>query len=238
MHAWQRLTISALAAITPAYIVFYFDGYVRPSHHPESAGFYESMRVALQAQSVAFGPAATGLWPVIGIGILIAALWVIGLLVSQVLRDRGDPTTVGLLLFVLAGGAVAFGIGWGRSGFFDDMGLAWRYGWITFPLIAAACFTWLRCGGRVGKYAPALLCVFVLIFTPVNSISGFLHGEKLRIRERAWEADVRSGMTADQVIAKHYPDYSQAFRDEMAATLRIMRDRRYTYYESLGRETP
>ena len=28
------------------------------------------------------------------------------------------------------GWRLAFGIGWGRSGFHDDMGFAWRYGWL------------------------------------------------------------------------------------------------------------
>jgi hypothetical protein len=238
MRPWQRLTLFALATIVPIYIFVYFQGYVRPSHHPESAGVYESMRIALQAQAVALGPSATGLWPAIGVAVLLVGLWVIALLVWKSFRDRLDPTTVGMLLFVLAGGAVAFGIGWGRSGFHDDMGLAWRYGWITFPPIAAAYMTWLRCGRWIGKIAPALLCIIVVIITPVNSISGFMHAEKMRAHQITWEADVRSGMTADQVIAKHYPDYPQSFRDEMAATLRLMRDRRYSYYESLGRESP
>jgi len=233
---WQRVLLLVLVAVSPLYIAFYFQGYARPGHHPPSAGIYESLRVGLQAQSMVFGPSATGLWPVIGIVVLLVGMLVIAFLISSTFRD---PRSAGLLFFVLAGGAVSFGIGWGRSGFHNDMGFAWRYGWIVFPPVAAAYFTWLLQGGRISFHGPAILFIVVACVTPVNVVSGFRDAEtKLRVFEQAWEADVRSGLTADEMIARHFPNYHEPLRSETANSLRLMRDHRYSYYESLGREHP
>jgi hypothetical protein len=239
MKMWQRSALSGLAAITPVYIVLYFQGYHRPSHHPESAGVFESVRIGMEAQAMAFGPAATGFWPFVGIGILIAGIWVVALLTQKIIDNRRALASLGLLLFIGAGAAVAFGIGWGRSGFHDDMGFAWRYGWLTFPPIAASYFTWLLWGGRVSQYGSTGLLAVALIFGPVNTISGFRDAEiKLRPFEVAWEADVRAGMTADEVVARHFPKEPPALQRLMADDLQLMRDHRYAYYESLGQEKP
>ena len=135
---------------------------------------------------------------------------------------------------------MAFGIGWGRSGFMDDMGFAWRYGWITAPPIAAAYFTWLLCDGRLATYAPRLLALAVLVFAPVNVISGFRDAEKkIRPFEAAWEADVRAGHMADEVVSRTLARRTSGpLRREIANTMRLMRDHGYTYYGSLGREAP
>ena len=237
MSRRHRAILIAVTTITPIYLAAYFNGYKRPAHHPPSAGIFESIRVGLEAQAMALGPAATGIWPIIGIAILaIAAIVVAQLLV---LARRGDLRFVGLLLFIGAGAAVAFGIGWGRSGFRDDKGFAWRYGWITVPPIFAAYFTWLLRGGRVSSCGPAVLVLLAAGFAPINTISGFRDAEAVvRSRELSWESDVRSGMTANEVVARHFPNYSAELKAETADAMRRMRDHRYAYYESLGREQP
>jgi hypothetical protein len=236
MSVSRRVVLVGLAAITPIYVIFYFQGYVRPSHHPPSAGVFESARIALEAQAMAFGPSATGLWPAIGLAVCFLGGAVVTGLAMQF---RRDIRLAGLLLYVAAGAAVAFGIGWGRSGFMDNMGFAWRYGWITSPVVFATYFTWLIRGGRVAAYGTCALALVALALMPVNSVSGFLNGEnKVRSFEAAWEADVRGGWTAEQVVDKHFPDYRDHTRQEVIEAMRLMRDRKYAYYESLGRETP
>jgi hypothetical protein len=235
----NRLLLVALALTTPAYIVAYSQGYVRPSHHPESAGIYESIRVGLQSQAMALGPSGGGLWPFSGVAILIVGLLVIVLLVRMTFRKVFDHRAAGLLMFVIAGAALAFGIGWGRSGFHNDMGLAWRYGWITVPPILAAYFAWLLRGGRVSQDGPFVLFVAMLVFMPVNEFSGFWDAEqKVRVHERAWEEDVRAGSTATEVTNRRIPEDQAGARPRIARMMRLMRDHRYTYYESLGRESP
>lgn len=231
MAVRERIALVALAAVTPAYVALYFHGYVRPSHHPPSAGFFESARVGLEAQAMALGPAATGIWPYVAIAILLVGSVVA---IQIAVRLRSDQArAVGLLLFVGAAATVAFGIGWGRSGFLDDMGFAWRYGWVTGPAVWAAYFTWLVCGGRVSVYSPLALFGVALILAPVNTVSGFLDAEKvLRPRENAWEGDVRAGMPEDQLARTHYPEYGPAGQAEIREAVRLMRAHRYTYYES------
>jgi hypothetical protein len=235
----QRVTVLLLAALAPVYVAFYFHGYVRPAHHPESAGLYESVRVGLQAQAMAFGPAATGpwLWPTLGVVILLVGLTVAVRLAGRLGSD--GSRAAGLLLYVAAAAAVAFGIGWGRSGFHNDMGFAWRYGWVTAPAVWASYFTWVLWGGRVSVYGPWALLAAALVVAPINTVSGFLHAERrLRPFAEAWEADVRSGMPPGRLVQKHFPEVGPAGWQEMVEALRLMRTHRYLYYESLGAEEP
>jgi hypothetical protein len=243
MGLFRRLLLGALTLLTPAYIAVYMQGYVRPGHHPPSAGVIESIRIGLEAQAMALGPGAGGLWAragdAVGGAILLVGIAVVTRLVGWFLRSHLDPRAVGLFLFVGAAAAVAFGIGWGRSGFMDDMGFAWRYGWLTAPAVWAAYFTWLVRGGRVSTYGPAGLAVVALVLFPINQGSGFRDAETaVRPREQAWEADVRRGRTPTEMADRYFPRVGDPFRRELIEALRLMRDHRYTYYESLGREGP
>lgn len=239
LHRWQRVVLGATTLVTPAYLALYMQGYHRPSHHPASAGVFESIRVGLQAQAMALGPAATGLWPAIGVAIVVIALVVVVQLGRWFFRSRMDSRAVGLLLFVGAAGAVAFGIGWGRSGFLDEMGFAWRYGWITAPAVWAAFFTWLLVGGRVSTYGHALLAAPALALFPFNEGSGFRDAElEVRPAEDAWAADVRRGPSVDELVNQYFPGYPPDWQARIARALRSMRDHRYGYYESLGGDPP
>jgi hypothetical protein len=239
MARWQRATLVLLAAVAPLYVALYFRGYERPAHHPPSAGVYESVRVGLEAQAMAFGPAATGpwLWPTLGVVLLLVGSAVTARLVSR-LRSDG-VRAAGLLLYLAAGAAVAFGIGWGRSGFYNDMGFAWRYGWVTAPAVWAGYFTCVLWGGRVSVYGPWALLAAAVVVTPINTVSGFRHAERnLRPFAEAWQADVQAGMAPGQLVRKHFPEVGPAAWPEMVDALRVMRAHRYTYYESLGAEEP
>ena len=216
-----------------------FKGMFDPVIIRRAPGLVESTRIALQAQAMALGPATTGLWPAIGLVLLQGGIALAAYLGWLAIRHRDDPRFAGLFLFVGAGAAVAFGIGWGRSGFLNDMGFAWRYGWVTMPIVFATYFTWLLQGGRVAGYGTYGVAVVALILAPVNSGSGFLNGEKhVRPFEAAWEADVRAGKSAEEVVQTHLPEYRGSARQEVIDAMRLMRDRRYAYYESLGREAP
>jgi len=237
MTTWQRVLLLLAAAFTPLYVALYFRGYARPAHHPPSAGVIESVRIGLEAQAMAFGPAAAGpwLWPTLGVVILLVGA-AVG--VGLVVRLRSDSgRAVGLLLYLAAGAAVAFGIGWGRSGFYNDMGFAWRYGWITAPAVWAAYFTWVVWGGRVSVYGRWALLAAAVVVAPIDTASGFLHAErKLRPLSEAWEADVRAGMAPGPLVRKHFPEVGPGGWQEMVVALRLMRAHRYLYYESLGEE--
>lgn len=235
----QRIILGLFVPITSIYVFAYFHGYVRPSHHPPSAGVLESARIGLEAQAMAFGPAASGLWPYVGILIFLVGIVVVVETAYRAFGRGFDPRFGGLFLYVGAAAAVAFGIGWGRSGFNDNMGFAWRYGWITLPFVMATYFTWLLWGGRVATYGTTALALVALAFAPVNIVSAFLNGEeKIRFVEAALEADVRAGKSAEEVVDTHFMDYRGSAQREVIEAMRLMRDHRYAYYESLGREQP
>jgi hypothetical protein len=250
MRLWQRALSVGSTLLTPAYIAIYMQGYARPAHHPKSAGYYESARIGLESQVMAFGPPAQGLWEVgFGLVTLAIGLLVVGQLVIWIFGGAARTRAIGLFLLVGAAGAVAFGIGWGRSGMVEigpdavvsskNMGFAWRYGWLTAPAVWVAYFTCLVRGGRVSLYGPALLAAFAAILFPINEVSGFRLGEnRLRPFEDRWEADVRAGWTAPEVFAQGFPDIGDPFRAEVIAAMRLMRDRRYAYYEFLGADAP
>src|SRR5262249_12825722 len=90
LAVWRRVMLVALALVTPGYIAVYLQGYVRPSHHPPSAGVTESARIGLEAQAMAFGPAAGGLWhlagSLVGIVLLLVGLVVVAQLVVWFFR--------------------------------------------------------------------------------------------------------------------------------------------------------
>jgi hypothetical protein len=236
----------ALVAFVPAFIAIYYHGYVHPEFHPASAGILPSIRIALQALTTAFGVAASGIWPISGLLVGIIAFEAAIRLV-RVLRDQPEerPRALGLLFFLGAVAVMAFGIGWGRSGWGENanMGLAPRYGWIMWPGLAAIYFLWMLYGGPVlSRRVPAALCLAVIAFLPFNIGTGIVEGEKHLEESRRWEAAVRAGDTDDELIEKFYSGYSnpevqEEIQGRVRVALRLMRARHISYYFPL-REPP
>ncbi|WP_157368606.1 hypothetical protein [Zavarzinella formosa] len=231
----QRLTLGPLALTVPVYIWLYRQGYRRPGHHPPSAGIFESIRVGLEAQAVAVGPAATGIWPFIGIVMLLLGIGTFLVITRNLLTDSENRLRWWGLMAMLAGSAgVSFGIGWGRSGFEDDMGFAWRYGWITLPALFTIWFACLM--DRSSQKLERLLGAFaaaVVIMTPINIVSGFRDGEKRVLPvEKEWEQWVREGKSPLEITKKFYPDDDEV-RKRIIAAMRLLKKNRYTYYEML-----
>src|SRR5262249_1832804 len=107
----KTLVLILLAAAIFGYIAVYFHGYARPEYHPPSAGVLPSLRIALQALSMAFGAAAIGMWPeyeplkpfalaVVSLGFVALALIVVGVLLWRMkVAPTERPRALGLLLF-------------------------------------------------------------------------------------------------------------------------------------------
>jgi hypothetical protein len=191
------------------------------------------VRIALQAESMTFGPIAHALWPVFGVVVLVIGLGAVGLLLRRLAKPGERIAALGLLLYIGASAGVALGIGWGRSGFYDDMGFAWRYGLLLAPTLWGVYIAFVQAGPRWSAGASYTLFAFLLVATPVNSLSGFRDGERLLARERAWEADVRAGLTASELLAKHQPNCPH-----WAEALRLFRRHHYAYYAALGEDAP
>lgn len=231
----RRLLLLCFAFVTPIYLILYRMGYERPSHHPPSAGIWRSVQIGLEAQSMALGPNASRLWPGIGAFILIVgciAFFAIGI---GAIRCKNRPQWLGILAQLFAAGGVAFGIGWGRSGFVDDMGFAWRYGWITAPGIISVWFAiLLGCRSISAQKVLGAFAIFILGLSPINIFSGFRDAERRVLDvEINWKNMVLTGSTSREIAIWASPDASDSFHEEMRRAMRILKRNRYTYYEHL-----
>jgi hypothetical protein len=249
--------IAGLLALIPLYVWLYLQGYERPSYHPDpvvvwkgrTEAIIQSFRSAIQALDMAFGPAGTGLWP-LSIFLFCLGLLECILLMLRVLSSRIDerPRALGLLLYLGAVLFMAFGIGWGRSGFVQEngepgfMAHAARYSWITWPALGAIYYMWMLYGGpRTSRWVPIVLFGTMAIMLPINIATGFIAGEEHKEQQKKWEKSVREGMSDDELIRTYHEGhyYNQRLRERMLTGLHLLRKNRIQYYRPLpGRPDP
>jgi hypothetical protein len=171
--AWFALLIGPL--LGAAYVAAYLTGYERPPGHPvpslTNAG--QAAVVAGQFLSTAWGVGTAPDWPVGASATLVVA----GLVFREASRRRTDPGTLGLAAVVIGTLGLAVLIGVGRSGFAsDEMGLAGRYSWLSFPVLAAGYFAAIRTGGSLGRWLPVVVCLGSLAAWPFNTAAGMARG--------------------------------------------------------------
>jgi hypothetical protein len=286
-QAWLTAAIVALAAALTFYIWLYFQGHHRPSHHADplvvwggypEAG-WQALRSGLQALSMAFGPAAIGLWPVSAFLLVVfgaEAALLLGRVLAKNPAER--PRAFGLLLYLGAMALMALGIGWGRCVFVTaagepgGMGLSSRYGWIVWPALACVYFmcllyrdqimtNWLRrlmfgvAAGALALVMPfraakdksqkaihwivnngeAVIFWVVVAMLPFNVATGFIEGEKFRAFNAAWEASVREGLSADELVDKYYANCYEELQEQATLGIQLLRKHHVQYYVP-GRE--
>jgi hypothetical protein len=247
------LWLLLLAAAVPVYVWLYLQGYHRPAHHADpvkiwgstSEAAWQALRSALQALTMAIGPAAIGLWPVSAVLLFLIlfemALFLVRLLATNV-AER--PRVLGLLLYLGAVAFMGFGIGWGRCVFVERdgspgfMGLSSRYGWITWPWLGAAYFLGLLYGGRRARWITAGIFGITLAMLPFNVATGFIQGEKDREANTAWEKDVREGLTDEELIQKYHANVYDDLQERMRVGLKLLRKHRVQYYRPLPEPPP
>ena len=146
-----------------------------------------------------------------------------------------------LLLFLGAIAVMAFGIGWGRSGFGPNanMGLAGRYGWIMWPGLAGIYFLWLLYGGEVlSKRVPMALCLAVMVMLPFNIGTGIVEGERYREFTQQWDEAVREGVSDEELIDLFHPKDYPHVQQRIRVALRLLRAGAIGYYFPLREPTP
>jgi hypothetical protein len=253
-HRGKVLWLVVLAAIVPVYVWLYLQGYTRPSHHPDplavwrnyETAAWQALRSGMQALIMAFGPAAggptdSGLWVVSAI-IMFMVCFECVLFLARLLATRVDerPRALGLLLYLVAVAFMAFGIGWGRSGFTTKtgepsfMGLQSRYGWIAWPAIGAIYFQWLIFGSeRLARWVPIVMFGIVVVMLPFNIGTGIQEGEKFKAYNEQWEQSVRQGMGDDELIQKYYWNYYGELKERMQVGLYLLRKHHIQYFRPL-----
>ncbi|WP_232056126.1 hypothetical protein [Tuwongella immobilis] len=202
----ERIRLLAVAALPLLYLSVYLIDYHKPGHHPPSAGILPSLAIAGQMQSMAFGISARFLHPV---GMLLLGA-MIGFAAVLAIRQR-----VWGWLGILAGGTLLAGaIGWGRSGFGDEMGYWARYGWLAWPtlgvfLLATIPYRWFANG----------VALLALGLFPFNTGSGYLWGTVVSEGVDAVRLAIDDGQSASEIAWTLMADSGQAERVERGLPL-------------------
>jgi hypothetical protein len=142
----------------------------------------------------------------------------------------------GLLACLAAVAALALAVGWGRGGIFaDDPGsilLAIRYVTLTVPLVCCLYLIGILYGKR---WVSALLCAVLALMLPVNTATGLARGRERARLLAAVEADVRAGVSPQQLGRKYAP---QLFFDPdlLAQRFEMLRKARQGPYKGMPRE--
>ena len=206
----------ALAAFPAIYLAIYLQGYHRPGHHPEVGdGGLNVLRVAGQVISMAFGYGTYRWWIPILAGMLALGSVTIAALAGDARRAEKRPASLGLIAIAAGIVGVALVIGMGRAGLDTKNGLASRYTYLTWPLLALAYIFWMTRGGWRGKWFPAILCLAAALAFNPNMITGMVRGYAVREVLSIVEVEARAGVPPERIV-RLFHDSFQAHQEQRA----------------------
>src|SRR5262249_36339228 len=78
------------------------------------------------------------------------------------------------------------------------------YAVLMWPLLGLAFLFWAGRGGGAGKWVPAVLCVVAAVAFLTNTGTGMVYGAKLRGSLSDIETEIRSGLPAEVIAARHF----------------------------------
>jgi hypothetical protein len=213
---WRTAILLALAAFPFLYLGIYLDGYERPGHHPRLGdGGLDVLRVAAQVLAISFGHGIARYWLYAFGGIVLLAFFT-GRAMIRDFSDRGKrPAILGVLAVAAGIVAVAITIGMGRAGIDAHNGLASRYAYLTWPLLALFYLFWSRRGGWTGKWIPLALCLAAAIAYPMNMLDGLKEGSRIHATLAVVQDEARSGVPPERIV-RHFPGTFQAHQEERA----------------------
>lgn len=189
----------AVAAASAALAVLYFVGYEPVPYHPSNPGIAGKVLAAAKVTTLGLGPGVQALWPLTGLaaGLVLAAA---GVALAHGWREHPDQRErIGGLAALMAGlGALGLAIGSSRDGFEP------RYVLLMAPLWCAAYVAFTLYGPqRLAAGGRAALLVGALALLVPNTRSGVNYAWYMREAMRAFERDMRKGVTADLLVARH-----------------------------------
>ena len=104
------------------------------------------------------------------------------------------------------------------------MGLWARYSLLTWPLLALAYLVWVKLGSaplaarRSSKWVPVIVCVVAALAFPTNTGTGMVVGAKIAGDYSGIAAQVRAGLTAEQIVrGEPFSSSHQASQADRAA---------------------
>ncbi len=213
---FQAAVLLAFAAFPFAYLAVYLQGYNRPGHHPEVGdGGLDVLRVAGQVLSMSFGYGTFRWWIPIFAGIVALGSVTIWTLFQDAKIAAKRPASLGLIAIAAGIVGVALVIGMGRAGLDAKNGLASRYTYLTWPLLALAYIVWTSRGGRLGKWIPAALAALAALAFNPNMITGIVRGLAIKQVLSTIENEARDGVPPERIV-RHFHNTFQAHQEERA----------------------
>ncbi len=213
---FQTLVLLAFAAFPFAYLAVYLQSYNRPGHHPEVGdGGLDVLRVAGQVLSMSLGYGIYRWWIPIFSGIGALGGITIWTLFQDAKIAAKRPASFGLIAIAAGIVGVALVIGMGRAGIDAKNGLASRYTYLTWPLLALAYLVWTSRGGRLGKWIPAALAALAALAFNPNMITGIVRGVAIKQVLSTIENEARDGVTPE-LIVRHFHNTFQAHQEQRA----------------------
>jgi hypothetical protein len=218
----RALVLLGLVALSVVYTAMYFVGYETPQGHKVSTEPVAIVKIAGQVLAMAFGVGVSGAWGLVFAAELVLGVATVILLVTRRKKPDEWPAAVGLIAVVAGVTGVALAVGIGRAAMGEEMGLWSRYAMQSWPLLATAYLTWLKFGPGTGdsglrKWVPAMLCLAAALAFLPNTGMGMMVGVSARARNTEMEVDAKSGMSADQFVAKHFPNSRDAYQEDRGA---------------------
>jgi hypothetical protein len=199
----RALILLALAALSVIYMGIYFNGYARPSHHPQPSRDPVAIgMVTGEVLAMAFGIGVSGVWALVALAEVAIGIATVVLLIRQGLSPSNRPASAGLIAVAagVCGLAVAIGLGRGSMGM--DMGLWPRYSLLSWPLLAAAYLVWVKAGR---KWIPISFCVAAALAFPTNMFTGMREGLWIREHYDQIKNDASAGRSAVEIVERRFP---------------------------------
>jgi hypothetical protein len=201
---FRAIILLVLALLPFLYMMFYFNGYERPAHHPPpSRNPVDVGMVAGEVLAMALGIGASGVWWLVVVAELAIGSLTVGLLIQQGRNPTIRPSSAGLIAVAAGVCGLAVAIGAGRGSMASDMGLCSRYSLLMWPLLGIAFLVWVKAGR---KWVPIVFCVAAALAFTSNTITGMQRGAMIRAHYDQIEVDVRTGLSAEQIVHKEFPE--------------------------------
>ncbi|MFO0805788.1 MAG: hypothetical protein U0791_22015 [Gemmataceae bacterium] len=187
----------AFAAFPAFYLALYLHGYHKPGHHPDvGEGGTDVLRVAAQVLSIGFGSGTFRWWLPISTGLLVLGAATFRL----VLRSMNRPAMLGTFSIFAGIIGVALVIGMGRAGIDPRYGVASRYSYLTWPLLALVYMLWAREHSRAGKWIPVAMCLAASLFFIPNMATGMKRGWEVKQGLLRIESESLAGSPPEVIV--------------------------------------
>ena len=205
----------------------YFIGYEPSPWNDPSPGTFATLVTTGKFLIFGLGPVTAKAWGVFGVVVTAILALSLAALVEALRRDEAERTrALGLLAFFAAFVVLAAALGWGRAGRVAATGrMSPRYVLLAAPLLCACYFALLLYGReRLRRAGPLALALLAALLFPLNTREGLKRRDWFGTGMAAFERDLASGASIDELAARHYQFMLHWDEPLMVAGMRQLRD--------------